>query len=470
MNQKELAVYFAAVRSDLKVFLQQCFYTLYPGKEFQDNWHIDAIVYALERSIEGKEQRLIINMPPRQLKSMIVSVVFPAFLLGMDPTVKIICVSYGEDLAKPLARDFRRIVESEWYRKVFPNVVAIKSTEGEFVTEAGGYRYSTTVNGTITGRGSDFILIDDPIKPEDANSDTTRNKVNEWFKSTLLSRLEDKKRSVLILVMQRLHVNDLSGFLEADGGYAKLSLPAIAPRNAVIPIGLNRNYQRSAGEPLNTAYESLEVLESIRDQMGPHIFTAQYQQQPERPDGAYIKQKYLQRVSTLSQIKSGGMYWISVDSALSTEKTADFSAISVGYSNEEGHYVLTASRGRWDFEELLKQVMRHYQPERNMTFIVEKAGSGISLLQYLQKRSYPCFSSSPTRDKVERLHQVMSLFLSRRVFLLDVQGKNDWVKGYENELLSFPYGRFDDQVDSLTQALTWAEPRANPGGRVYFLD
>ncbi len=175
MTNNNKDIYFAALRSDLRVFLLQSFHTLYPGKQFLDNWHIDAILHCLEESIQGRCPRLIINLPPRQLKSFMVSVVLPAFLLGMDPAVKIICVSYSDELAKTLARDFKRLVESDWYRRVFAEVRPIKMTENEFATDAGGGRYATSVGGTLTGRGGDFIIIDDPIKPEDAFSDKARD-------------------------------------------------------------------------------------------------------------------------------------------------------------------------------------------------------------------------------------------------------------------------------------------------------
>lgn len=146
-----------------------------------DNWHINAIIHCLELSIEGKLPRLIINLPPRQLKSFIASVVLPAFILGIDPTAKIICISYSDDLAKMLSREFRRIIESEWYQKVFPHVRPSKMTESEFATGEGGFRYATSVGGTLTGRGGDFIIIDDPIKPEEALSDKARQSTNEWY-------------------------------------------------------------------------------------------------------------------------------------------------------------------------------------------------------------------------------------------------------------------------------------------------
>ena len=263
---------------------------------------------------------MIINLPPRQLKSFIVSSVLPAFILGLDPTAKTICVSYSDELAKALSRDFKRIVESDWYRRVFPEVRPTKMTENEFVTDAGGSRYATSVGGTLTGRGGDFIIIDDPIKPEDAFSDKARASTNEWYRSTLLSRLDDKAKSVLILVMQRLHVNDLTGFVEASGGFHKLSLPAIALRDEHIPLSDHEAYDRLADEVLHEEREDRATLEAIRDQIGSYNFAAQYQQRPETPEGSLIKRKYIQVIGPSHPIRPGGWHWVSIDSALSTSR------------------------------------------------------------------------------------------------------------------------------------------------------
>ena len=167
-------LYFAAVRTDLRVFLRQSFTTLLPNDEFLNGGHIEAIIHHLELSIQGKLPRLIINLPPRHLKSILVSIVLPAFILGQDPTAKFICVSYTDHLAKALTRDIRRIVESDWYRRIFPHVIKSTMTENEFVTDQGGYRYATSVGGTLTGRGGNFLIIDDPQKPEDAHSELKR--------------------------------------------------------------------------------------------------------------------------------------------------------------------------------------------------------------------------------------------------------------------------------------------------------
>jgi len=468
MNATALDVYFAAVKSDLKTFLLQAFSTLEPGRQFLDNWHIDAVVHCLEEAIEGRTPRLVINLPPRQFKSMLVSVVLPAFILGVDPTARVICVSYSDELARKLSRDFRRIVESEWYQRVFPNVRPTKVTESEFATGAGGYRYAASIGGSLTGRGGDFIIIDDPIKPEEAQSDKARQSTNDWFRSTLLSRLDDKARSVLILVMQRLHVNDLTGYVESCGGYAKLALPAIALTDETIPISEHESYCRMAGEALHAEREDLATLEAIRDQIGPYNFAAQYQQRPECPEGNLIKRDYVKIITDSSGIQRGGKFWISIDSALSTSDTADYSAISVGYSSEQGHYVLDAQRGRWPFEELLKKSLGLAARYPDVTFIVEHAGSGISLIQYLRSKCIPCFFYHPKEDKIVRVAFVLPIFYAGRVHLLSRPGHNAWVEPYLQELVTFPAGRFDDQVDSLVQALRWAERRVNPGSRIHF--
>jgi len=466
---KKQEAYFAAVKTDLRIFLRQAFAEVHPDDGYMDNWHIDAIVYCLEQCIQGKMPRLMINMPPRHLKSFIASVALPAFILGHDPTAKIICISYSDELATTLARGFRSIVESLWYRKLFPNVVAKKSTENEFVTDQGGSRFATSVGGTLTGRGGDFIIIDDPIKPEDTKSDTIRKSVNEWYKSTVLSRLNDKKRSVLILVMQRLHVIDLSGFAEDGGGFYKLSLSAIATVKEKIRTGDNEWHVREIGTALHEEREDLQTLLNLKNQAGPMIFNAQYQQNPETPDGEMFKRSWIQTTNKMPNAISGGRLIVSFDTALSTSETADYTALSVIYSTKDGHFVLFADRGRWDYETLInkaKNVAKKYEGN-DITFIIEHAGSRIPLILSLRKANYRCIPVIAKADKTTRASYAVPILHNKRLFLVEIQGQNNWVESYINEIVSFPNGRFDDQVDSLVHGLIWAEPKVNPQGRFY---
>jgi predicted phage terminase large subunit-like protein len=322
------------------------------------------------------------------------------------------------------------------------------------------------VGGSLTGRGGDFIIIDDPIKPDDAFSDNARRSNNEWFKTTPLSRLDDKKLSVLILVMQRLHVNDLTGYIE-NTGFRKLSFPAIALKQETIPIGEGVDHLRHEGEALHDEREDLKILEKIQDQIGPHIFNAQYQQRPEQPEGALLKSKYLQFVDRIPDALGAGHWWISIDSALSTSDTADYSAITVGFSNpkDKRHYAVRSERDRWDYEMLLKKTLWYADRYPRCQFIVEAAGSGIALIHSLMKSGIPVLRYRPTRDKITRVSLALPVFEQKRVVIVGRPGKDPWVEPLVNELLSFPFGRFDDQVDSLVQGVGWAENLVNSGSR-----
>jgi hypothetical protein len=230
----------AVLRTDLYAFTQKAFETVVPGVTFSRNWSTQAVTHALERVVRGETTRLIINIPPRHLKSICASVALPAFLLGHDPTKKIISVSYSDDLAVKFSNDCRAVMQSEWYKRTFPHtqIDRAKNTETEFRTTKRGYRLATSVGGTLTGRGGDVIIIDDPIKPQDAQSEATRNKTIQWYENTLLSRLDDKVRGAIVLVMQRLHLDDLAGHLLEKGGFEHLCLPAIAEQPDTIALDM----------------------------------------------------------------------------------------------------------------------------------------------------------------------------------------------------------------------------------------
>jgi hypothetical protein len=219
----------AVLRSDFRPFLEKVFNTLTPGQRYLPGWHTDAIAWRLERLRRGEIRRLIINMPPRSLQSIAASVALPAYVLGHDPTRRIICVSYSGDLAKKHSNDFRAVLESRWYRSAFPGtrIGPFKNSETEIELSARGFRLATSV-GVLTGRGGDVIIIDDPLKPDDAFSEVKRSAANQWFTNTLLSRLDDKRTGAIAVVMQRVHVDDLTGFLleQSDEWMSSACLPS----------------------------------------------------------------------------------------------------------------------------------------------------------------------------------------------------------------------------------------------------
>jgi hypothetical protein len=223
-----------------------------------------------------------------------VSVAFPAFLLGHDPRRRIIGLSYGADLASKHASDFRSLVQSPWYQRAFPQMRIARSTDSEVFTTERGYRRATSVGAALTGFGGDVFIIDDPQKAVDAQSEPLRNQVNQWFANTLLSRLDNKETGVIIVVMRRVHQHDLTGYLlENSGDWTVLSLPAIAQVDEQIPVGNGLVHLRRADEALHPEHESLAALQRLQREVGSDVFAAQYHQAPVPPGGAMIKRQWL---------------------------------------------------------------------------------------------------------------------------------------------------------------------------------
>jgi hypothetical protein len=282
----------ALLRSDINEFVRRAFLELNPGAVYQENWHLLAITYQLMRIAKGEITRLIITCPPRSLKSLITSVAFPAWLLGHHPEKRIIAASYGSELSKQLSLNTRSLMESGWYGATFPTtrMDPKKNTQDEIRTTKHGTRYATSVNGSLTGMGGSLILIDDPHKPDEAQSDVKREAVHNWFSNTLISRLNDKKNDAIIIIQQRVHEDDLVGrLLENSDDWTHLDLPAIADRPAKISIGPNKIMERKTGDVLHPAREPIEILESLKNAMGSHVFNAQYLQRPVPSGGGIIK-------------------------------------------------------------------------------------------------------------------------------------------------------------------------------------
>jgi hypothetical protein len=252
--------YRALLRRDLYAFTQRSFYELNPTTPFIPNWHMEVVASALEACRRGEITRLIINQPPRSLKSVTASVAFVAYLLGHDPTAQIICASYGQDLANKHALDTRTIMASSWYQSLFPRTRLSSQRQAlqELMTSLQGFRLATSVGGVLTGRGANYIIIDDPLKPEEALSDTSRRAANEWFDHTLYSRLNDKRKGCIILIMQRLHEDDLVGHVLGLEPWTIIRLPAIAEvdeRHEIrTPYGIQL-FERFAGEALHPERE-----------------------------------------------------------------------------------------------------------------------------------------------------------------------------------------------------------------------
>src|SRR6266403_5727164 len=287
------AILRAILATDFRSFIEYSFGVLRPGIKFQPNWHIDAMAYKLSQVATGEIKRLIITIPPRNLKSISASVALPAWFLGHYPSERVVAVSYSSELSKAHANDFRLVVNDPLYQAVFPAMRVKRDTDREITTTARGKRYATSLEGTLTGLGGNLFIIDDPLKLGDAMSESVRARVIEWYRSTLLSRADDKTKARIVLVMQRVHQNDLAGYLQDQGGFELLNLPAIAQREETYDLDDCRTYTRQKGEILHPDHEPAQALIELKRQMGPIAFSAQYQQSPIPPGGAIIQRKWL---------------------------------------------------------------------------------------------------------------------------------------------------------------------------------
>lgn len=441
----------AASRTDFVTFIGRCFSSLAPNSFFHMNWHICAMAYCAELVRFGRLRRLINTVPPRSLKSIVYSVALPAFILGHDPTRRLITVSYSSDLAIKHANDFRAILNTSWYRRVFPGtrISAAKNTESEVVTTRNGHRLATSVDGTLTGRGGDTIIIDDPLKPIDALSESKRERVNQWYFNTLLSRLDDKQYGAIIVVMQRLHMDDLCGVLmRGSEEWTHLNLPAIAQQDERIPIGGGKFHLRQAGDVLHPEREPRSVLDSIRAQLGSDTFAAQYQQAPIPPGGAMIKRAWVRRYDQLPMPRDRRIIQ-SWDIANKEGGQNDWSVCTTWLVHEDKYYLLDVLRDRFDYPTLKARVIEHARAHRPYKILIEDAGVGIALIQEL-KGAYSVIPIKPEHDKVTRMSIQSAKFESGRIFFPQ---QAFWLADLESELFAFPNSPHDDQVDSISQAL-----------------
>jgi len=344
-------------------------------------------------------------MPPRSLKSICASVAFPAWILGKDPNKRIITTSYSDELASKLARDCRAVMDTKWYKELFPQtrLNPNKRTETEYETTQNGYRLATSVGGTLTGRGGNFIIIDDPIKPQEALSETRRKSVNQWYANTLYSRLDNKNTDVIIIVMQRVHADDLCSFVQENEDWEVLNLPAIATKDEVFKLSDGREIYRHIGEVLNPQLESQFILETIKKNLGNYNFEAQYQQNPIPEEGNILKWKWFNYYDELPQ---GGMIVQSWDTASSDSNFADYTVGITALVKDNQFYIIDILRNRLLFPELKRKVKELYEKYNCKKLIIENKASGIALIQQLRSEYniYPiAYESQRYLRKIEYL-------------------------------------------------------------------
>src|SRR6185437_710385 len=456
------------LRQDLASFVARVFTHLDPHTPYLPNWHIDLIADRLTQVYEGRLRRLIINVPPRSLKSICASMAFPAWVLGKAPATRMVCASYGQDLSTKLARDCVAVMSAPWYQQLFSTrLAATRSPATDFETTARGGRMATSVGGVLTGRGGDILIIDDPVKPDEALSEVQRKTANDWFDSTLYSRLNDKRTGAIVVIMQRLHLDDLVGHVLEKEPWEVVTAPAIAPQEeegAYETAFGARPKRRAVGEPLHPEREPLEVLHTLHNTLGEYVFSAQYQQSPVPMGGALIKTDWFTRYTEPPE--SFDRIVQSWDTANKQSELADYSVCTTWGEKGKHCYLLHVLRKRLEYPELKRMIAVQATQWKARVVLIEDKASGTQLIQELRDEPYSVRAIKPEGDKVMRAVAQTALIENGFVH---VPVSAPWLDDYLQELGSFPFAKYDDQVDSTAQALKWMQDEGRtPAIIVYY--
>ena len=422
---------------------------MWPG--FINGAHHKVMAKKFEDIANGKCKRLIINMPPRHTKSEFGSYMLPAWFLGRDPTKKIIQCSNTAELAVGFGRKVRNLVGSEQYARIFPdvNLRSDSKAAGRWSTNANGEYFAIGVGGTVTGKGADLLIIDDPHSEQEAAIASTNpevyDKVYEWYSSGPRQRLQPG--GAIIVIMTRWSKRDLTGRIikssvEKDGDvWDQIDFPAILP----------------SGKALWPQFWDIKELEVLREELPVSKWNAQYQQQPTSEEGALVKREWWKVWDAENPPKCDFVIQ-SWDTAFTKTERSDYSACTtwgVFYLNEDemqpNVILLDAYKARLEFPELKEKAFNMYKEWEPDAFVVEAKASGLPLIAELRRMGILVSEFTPSRgnDKIARLNSVTDLFASGKVWA----PPRRWADEVIEEMASFPNSDHDDLVDSSTQAL-----------------
>lgn len=447
-------------RQSFKYFLRMAFAELHPNEPpLQLTWYLRAMVHAAELTFVGDTRRLVVNVPPRYGKSITYAVALTAWLLGKDPTLKILVGTYNEDLARQHDRMVRLVMGTRAYKRAFPGtIIDRKNTRQlELYTTAGGFRMAVTTGGSATGFGGDFIILDDCMKAQDAGSEAERFRVREWYRGTIGTRLNNKNEGVIVSIQQRLHEDDLSSFI-LEAGAVHLNLPAIATKRDRIPVAPGVFHLREPGDVLNPEREGRETLDGIRREIGPRNFTVQYQQDPTPPEGNVVRLDWFARYDEQPARELFLKVVQSWDTAWSDDPDAAFTVCTTWGYLDSRWYLLDVLRKRIAYHDIRGQIIRLKNRWVADQVVIEDAASGKALWPEFHIRGpfRPLMWNVPSESKLERLIAQTGWMETGKIVL---PTEAAWLEDYLHELKSAPNCRYWDQVDSTTQFLEFALSR-----------
>jgi predicted phage terminase large subunit-like protein len=471
--------YAALISVDQQAFTEECFLQVSPADKYQHNWHIECIIEHLTAVESGELKRLLIMMPPREMKSITITIAWTAWLLGHHPDWRIICASYGDALAKRQSIDARLVMESEVYKTAFPSTrLAVDQNEkGMFMTTRRGFRKATSVGGQVLGDGGDVLIFDDLLKADEAPSDTVRNNTNAWLDQSFLTRANNPATARMVGVAQRLHMDDPMGHLMERGGWHTLILPAEFKRKTMIEIR-GKVWEKEEGELFNPNRLTREILDQKLRDLGPTAYAGQYMQNPIPADGGMFKGQWLQYHSVTDWRGMNG--YILCDPANSKKKNSghdpDWSVFMVvGLAADNNYYIADMVRDRLNPAERVDMLMKLHR-KWNRAFGkpprvgVEQYGMMTDAFFIKQRQGqdnyrFPIVELGGTMKKEDRVRMLVTPFSDGRVYLPSslpyqtVDGERlDLIKELIAEYDTFPLGRHDDIMDAIARIL---DPKLN---------
>lgn len=466
--------YLDILRNDLSSFTQEVFHTVDPSAPYLHNWHIDYICEHLEACEKREIKRLIINMPPRYMKSICVSVAFPCWLMGRNPSEKIVVGSYARELALKHSVDSRVIIQSEWYRDCFPDIKLApdQNEKGKFMTTERGHRMAVSVGSAVTGEGGNYLIVDDPHNPLEAASDVQRVTAINWFEQTFSTRLNDKKNGVIIVVMQRLHQEDLTGYLlekhKSDGLYTLLSLPAIEETAKTYSFGRVIK-SREVGDLLHDEREGQAEIDQRKVELGAYAFAGQYQQRPAPLGGGEFKQENIQYYYEEPSAREMNIY-ILVDPAHSKKKASDWTAmVVIGLASDNNYYLLDVIRDKFNPTERIDALIKLHKKWNKLSgkppvVGYERYGRDsdshyIKIAQEKLNYRFHIIDLGGTMNKLDRIRRLIPIFEEKRFYFPRTipyvnytKDRRDLVKDLiDQEMMLFPVATHDDVIDAMAR-------------------
>jgi len=469
--QNQVALQDALLKSQaeksLRSFVQQSWSILEPDTTFVSNWHIDYIAEHLEAVTRGRIRRLLINLPPRSMKSILVSVLWPTWEWIGHPGGRWVFVSYADHLASKHSLDRRTVIQSDWYQARWGDRVQLaedQNVKNEFQNTRRGVMVATSVGGSITGKGGSRIVVDDPHNPMQAESDAQRDGALSFFRNTLATRLDDKKTGAIVVVMQRLHERDLSALCR-DLDFVHVCLPAEAEASTTLiaPIS-HTSFVRQPGDLLWPAREGRAELDAQKCLLGSDIYAAQYQQRPTPPGGAVLRREWWQFYDDCPRFDEMIQSW---DMSYKDSKTSDYVVGLAAGKNGAHIYLVDRRKGQWGFNETCRQVVdfrnRHQQTG---PILIEDAANGPAIINALGAKVPGIIPVTPEGGKMARAQAVLPLLEAGNIWLPNPRphGKlipeRAWVDDFLHQCTMFPTAPNDDDVDAFTQLVArWLQPR-----------